>query len=508
MPSHDAALIAVDGPFKGLYFQLEGHATDDIVVGRGQGGALRLSDDRTSRKHARFFFDACWYVEDLLSRNGTFVNDVRIQKPTPLNQGDLVTVGHSIFRFTIEQPRTVVAPITSRVPDPSDNDATLAAATPPMEDVEPDEPVVLEPTVAPPPTIAETEPVIEAAPIKDAQADFTSGEEVRGDAPSDEPGDSLRISPEADEDAPHGEETDALPLLSEDEDLSIDDAPSAEPDDAIPVAHTYVEAPSTPANSNGDADSDDNGAAREVIDEDDARTVPRAQGDADVSDQVDALALESDDLDGPLSLPRSLPSRMSCLDGGDERVAREPVKDADAATTPKSMESPGTSDQTAVEPERDEPIRSAKPAPPTSPRVASANVPTARVSEARTLKAKTETSSAASTPSAAPRLATTERMNPQPVEEPPAPAVRDAEPAEVVEPARPAVEQHAIKPSPAADAATNPQAAPPEPVQHAAPQPTAGDTTGEKTAREWASAIELEIKRRDAELAAEQAKKE
>lgn len=95
------ALIATSGPLKGLFFKLVDQG-QPLVVGRGDGGALRLGDDRASRRHAHFLFDGCWHVEDLLSRNGTFVNDVRIFKRTPLTHGDRVQIGNTIFLVSTE----------------------------------------------------------------------------------------------------------------------------------------------------------------------------------------------------------------------------------------------------------------------------------------------------------------------------------------------------------------------------------------------------------------------
>ena len=41
-------------------------------------------------------------IEDLDSTNGTFVNGVRVQQPTPLSVGDVALLGHEtvIFRQT------------------------------------------------------------------------------------------------------------------------------------------------------------------------------------------------------------------------------------------------------------------------------------------------------------------------------------------------------------------------------------------------------------------------
>lgn len=69
----------------------------ELVLGR-EAPALVLDDSRTSRRHCRLAFDgALWTVEDLASRNGTFVDGVRIQGRTRLDEGQVLRVGHCLF---------------------------------------------------------------------------------------------------------------------------------------------------------------------------------------------------------------------------------------------------------------------------------------------------------------------------------------------------------------------------------------------------------------------------
>lgn len=70
-------------------------------IGRAADAELRLGDDGVSRLHAqlRVEADGIW-VEDLNSRNGTFVNSQRITAPTPLAEGDKIQVGRTtVLRF-------------------------------------------------------------------------------------------------------------------------------------------------------------------------------------------------------------------------------------------------------------------------------------------------------------------------------------------------------------------------------------------------------------------------
>ncbi len=83
-----------------------------VTIGRGgatgeaareQGAEVILQADRTlSRAHLRLARSSGgWTVEDLGSRNGTFVDGRRVEKPTPLVEGNIVLFGShaGVFRF-------------------------------------------------------------------------------------------------------------------------------------------------------------------------------------------------------------------------------------------------------------------------------------------------------------------------------------------------------------------------------------------------------------------------
>ena len=70
----------------------------EISVGRGGGCALVLADDQyASTVHARVFRRGNdLFVDDLESRNGTFVNGQRVTSTTKLKRNDRVQFGQTV----------------------------------------------------------------------------------------------------------------------------------------------------------------------------------------------------------------------------------------------------------------------------------------------------------------------------------------------------------------------------------------------------------------------------
>jgi pSer/pThr/pTyr-binding forkhead associated (FHA) protein len=73
------------------------HSFDkDFTAGRQ--GALALGDDFASNHHARFqIAHGLWYVKDLGSTNGTWLNGRRIHAAQRLKKGDKVKIGHTVM---------------------------------------------------------------------------------------------------------------------------------------------------------------------------------------------------------------------------------------------------------------------------------------------------------------------------------------------------------------------------------------------------------------------------
>jgi hypothetical protein len=83
----------VAGPLHDKSFELgEG---DQRIIGKGDSAQVRLDEDAlASRIHARLSLEkGSLWIEDLGSRNGTFINGKKIEKKTMLRSGDKVTLG-------------------------------------------------------------------------------------------------------------------------------------------------------------------------------------------------------------------------------------------------------------------------------------------------------------------------------------------------------------------------------------------------------------------------------
>lgn len=80
-------------------------AYDEFLVGRSDDCHLRPKSDAISRKHCVIRLrDENIFVEDLGSRNGTFLNGKRLEKETEARHGDVLRVGKLEFEFDVEQP--------------------------------------------------------------------------------------------------------------------------------------------------------------------------------------------------------------------------------------------------------------------------------------------------------------------------------------------------------------------------------------------------------------------
>ena len=75
---------------------------DELTVGRASGCQVALPDDSyASQLHARIFRrDGRYWLEDLGSTNGTYLNAKPVTSPVALRRGDRVQVGRTVLEVT------------------------------------------------------------------------------------------------------------------------------------------------------------------------------------------------------------------------------------------------------------------------------------------------------------------------------------------------------------------------------------------------------------------------
>ena len=81
---------------------------EPVSIGRDPSNSLAFKDDMLSRFHCVIEKDgASFVVRDLKSRNGTLVNDQRVERAT-LKRGDRIRVGRVLIRFQFKKPGSAV----------------------------------------------------------------------------------------------------------------------------------------------------------------------------------------------------------------------------------------------------------------------------------------------------------------------------------------------------------------------------------------------------------------
>ena len=111
-----SVLVVTQGPLAGRRIDLDG----ELVIGREDAG-LTIEDEELSRRHAvvRVVGDGV-EIEDLGSRNGTFVNGRRIDGVTKLGGGDSLRLGRSVFAIeAARSAETVASPVATATAVPS-----------------------------------------------------------------------------------------------------------------------------------------------------------------------------------------------------------------------------------------------------------------------------------------------------------------------------------------------------------------------------------------------------
>jgi pSer/pThr/pTyr-binding forkhead associated (FHA) protein len=95
--SHPQLRVVEPAGLRGRAFALD----EEITLGRAAGCQVPLDDAYASQVHARVFErEGHWYVEDLGSTNGTYLNRRRVAGPMVIKRHDRLQIGNTVLELT------------------------------------------------------------------------------------------------------------------------------------------------------------------------------------------------------------------------------------------------------------------------------------------------------------------------------------------------------------------------------------------------------------------------
>jgi hypothetical protein len=88
-------VVAIQGPLDGRRWEIH----DELIIGRGEDCQIQIDDRQVSRHHARIsMLDGKLMLEDLDSKNGTFLGGKLITESMPLTDADIFQIA-IIYKF-------------------------------------------------------------------------------------------------------------------------------------------------------------------------------------------------------------------------------------------------------------------------------------------------------------------------------------------------------------------------------------------------------------------------
>lgn len=90
-------LVVTEGPLKDQVIDLNGAP---LMLGRAQEADLVLVDDYVSGRHARLFPQGSrWFLEDLGSTNGTYINGAQLSRTVAVDPGVPIRIGKTVMEL-------------------------------------------------------------------------------------------------------------------------------------------------------------------------------------------------------------------------------------------------------------------------------------------------------------------------------------------------------------------------------------------------------------------------
>lgn len=129
------------------------------LIGRDRQSALQLNDQRLSRRHAviQYVPERGFYLIDLKSSNGSFINGEPVRKRRLLKDGDRIRVSSLVFSFFICQQAQTINPVPPEViqfltcVDPDTDGILLDETITPIEDESLSSPAQVDTSIVPRP---------------------------------------------------------------------------------------------------------------------------------------------------------------------------------------------------------------------------------------------------------------------------------------------------------------------------------------------------------------------
>jgi len=90
-------LVEKDGPEAGKKFPI---FWEEMTIGRDEENGIVIADEAVSLKHAKIKrIRNAYFLFDLVSENGTYLNDKKLLRPKPLYDWDEIRIGRTLFIF-------------------------------------------------------------------------------------------------------------------------------------------------------------------------------------------------------------------------------------------------------------------------------------------------------------------------------------------------------------------------------------------------------------------------
>jgi predicted component of type VI protein secretion system len=89
-----------------------------VIIGRAPSADVSIDDRTLSREHTRVYGEnGRYFVRDLESKNGTYLNGELIRRPEALKPGDRIKVGPATFVFAADPDDLPPAPAPAPAPE-------------------------------------------------------------------------------------------------------------------------------------------------------------------------------------------------------------------------------------------------------------------------------------------------------------------------------------------------------------------------------------------------------